>query len=146
MKFLAATLLLPMLFASPSNPPGDRYPVRFHMVYVHSFYRQNSHHGEGIANVSEDGQPTRGLQFSFDSCTDFNHRFPSEMPARWNGQNHLQLIVQRTDIGPDTKEECILNGHLQNFKYEKVNGKPSEVPLTPPPAATPAPQTPQPVH
>jgi len=134
MKILAAVPLLAMLIAPASNPPEDSYPVRFHMVYIHSSHRQNSHHGEGIANISEDGQPTRGFQFSFDSCADFNHHFPSEMPARWNGKNRLQLIVQRTDMGPDTKEECILNGRLQDFKYEKVDGKPTEVPLAAPPA------------
>jgi len=134
MKILATIPLLVMLISPASNPPEDSYPVRFHMLYVHSSHRQNSQHGEGIANISEDGQPTRGFQFTFDSCADFKLRPSSEMPARWNGKNRLQLIVQRTDIGPNTtKEECILNGHLQNFKYEKVDGKPSEVPLATPP-------------
>jgi hypothetical protein len=139
MKILAASMLFAVLYPTAPNPPVDAYPVHFHMVYVRRFMRQNSNHGSGIANISEAGRPTRGFQFSFDSCADFNGRFPHEMPARWLGDHHLQLAVERIDLGPDTKEECILNGRLQDFKYEKVDGKPSEVPLSPPqpPPATP---------
>jgi len=135
MKILAAIPLLAMLIAPPSNPARE-YPVHFHTVYVHYNMRQNSSHGEGIANVSEEGQPTRGFKFTFDSCNGMGHEahFPHEMPARWNGKDHYQLIVQRIDLGPNTTEECILDGRLQDFKYEKVDGKPSEVPLTTPPA------------
>jgi hypothetical protein len=131
MKMLGAIPLLAMLYPQPSNPPQEQYPVHFHMVYVHSSMRQNSHHGQGIANISEAGQPTRGFQFSFDACADFHHDF-HDLPARWSGKDHYQLIVQLADAGPGTKEECILNGRVQNFKYEKVDGKPSEVPLGPP--------------
>jgi hypothetical protein len=135
MKILAAIPLLAMLFPAAPTPSLEQYPVHFRVVYVHVSMRQNSSHGRGIANISEEGQSTRGFQFSFDSCADFNGRFPHELPARWAGEHHLQLVVQRVDIAPDSKEECILNGQVQDFKYEKVNGKPSEVPLTPPPPA-----------
>jgi len=130
MKMLAVIPLLAMLYSPVSAPVPEQYPVHFHTVYVHSFYRQNSHHGSGMANVSEDGQPTRGFQFTFDSCA--YGPFPHEMSARWIGEHHLQLAVQRTNPGANTSEDCILNGRLKDFTYEKVDGKPTEVPLAPP--------------
>jgi hypothetical protein len=134
MKILAALPLLAMMY----TPPQD-YPVRWHMVHVHYGGRNNSTHGEGESNVAEDGQPTRGFEFTFDNCLPFKENFPHELPGRWVGNDHYELILLRADLN-STKEECILKGRLKDFKYVRVNGKLAAQSLpAPPPAPPPAP-------
>ncbi len=62
------------------------------MLHVHYGGRNNSQHREGQANVSEEGQPTRGYDFTFDNCLPFAHGdFPSGPPGRWTDKEHYQL-------------------------------------------------------
>ena len=134
MKFFAALPLLTMLY----NPPQE-YPVRFHMAHVHYAGRNNSSHGEGQANVSEPGQPTRGYEFTFDNCLPFREGFPGELHGRWTSSNHFDLTLLRTDLD-SSSEECILRGWQQDFRYVHQNGKLMGAPLQPPrPEAAPAP-------
>jgi hypothetical protein len=142
MKTIAALALLTSLSAATvlaSEP--EAYPVRFHMLHVHYGGRNNSQHGHGQANVSEDGQSTRGYDFTFDNCLPFERGdFPADLPGRWTSKEHLQLILLRTDLH-STKEECILHGTTRDFKYVRVDGKLAAATLTPP-KQTPPPTEP----
>jgi hypothetical protein len=142
MKPLTTLALLASLSAATvqaSEP--EVYPVHFHILHIHANGRNNSQHGEGQANVSEDGQPTRGYDFTFDNCLPFDpQHMPSGLTGRWTSKDHLQLVVLRTDLN-STKEECILHGKPRDFKYVRVDGKLAAVSLTPPkqPDAVPPP-------
>jgi hypothetical protein len=141
MKPLSTLALLASLSAATvlaSEP--EVYPVRFHMMHVHYAGRNNSQHGQGQANVSEDGQPTRGYDFTFANCLPFDSKeIPGELPARWTSKDHLQLVLLRTDLH-STKEECILRGTPRDFKYVRVDGKLAAATLTPPKQPEPMPQ------
>jgi hypothetical protein len=126
MKLLAAFALLAMMATPPEN-----YPIRWRMVHVHYEGRNNSTHGEGQANVSEEGQPTRGFDFTFSNCLPFKENFPEQLHGRWVGKDRYQLVLLRADL-QSTTEECILTGRLKDFKYIRQNGKLMEEPLPKP--------------